>query len=158
MFATTGHAKRDKIEDGVYFVERSGSSPKAIKPLAEEEFTLKIQRFFKPLYKNSDSKYVTQKSKHIPLLLNKIPDAKLESRGIRTLLMTLDGNGTQQLSKLIAENPDGIAVLVIKEKIVSIIHLNTLTDTPKIKVPGCTDKAAEFIYFELKNNLKNKIR
>ena len=145
---------KNTLGDGIYLVDRSGRSSQSIKPLQEGDLILQIHRFFKKLRKKYDNRYVINGITPVPLHLRAFPDAKMEVGSRTTLVLALADEPTRLLRELTERHTGKMAVVVIKGKVVAIIPINEPITDGKVMIPDCTDKAGEFIYYELKEEIK----
>ncbi|GEM_PF-1659502 len=146
----------EKVKDGFYAVRRVSEARETLLPLAADEVIVNYSTLFQD--PGAKKEYVVITKEHfVPLTLKEMP-VKAKDKTERTkfwLNISLTDDGAKKLEELTKANIGKTGTIVINGESVTRHKIREIIKDGKMVISRCADNACEYLFLELKDNVKS---
>lgn len=154
-FLSSGAWAEEKVKDGFYGVRRVSDTREALLPLADDEVIVNYSSLFQEPGEKKQYVVIT-KEHYVPLSLRESPE-KVKDETERTkfwLNISLTEDAARELEELTEANIGKRGTIVINGESVTIHKIREIIRDGKMVISRCSGNACEYLYVELKDNVK----
>lgn len=144
------------LDDGMFLVERYGTTKSAILPVLENEKVIAYNREFID-HTDQDKEYlVVNTQEFVPLELAESPETKDQDDNRKLLLLQLSDDAKKKLKSFTAKHLNALTAIVVNNEALTKHKIKSVIDGGLLQITRCTDNACEMLYNELQDNVVAK--